>query len=514
MRREKRKRIKRQSDKILGILFISCLFIIMILNLMTKDKKISEEENRTLTEKPRCTWDSVLGGIYMQQYESYISDQFAGRNLWRGFSAALERIGGSREENGVFLGKKKQLMEEIALPEEETLKKNIDSINGFAKRYEDMQARLLLIPDSAEILKSSLPAFASTQEQSVMLDDVRDRLSKTVQWIDGRAVMSEHADEKIYYKTDHHWTSLGAYYMYLASASELGIEEDRVNTSYHRYPVTAEFNGMLASTSGFCLSEKEEIEVRYRPTLNMETGKFSRAEFYMRIFIKGLGLIGASEVLPIAEDSGQIRSLEYFALDKVGQCIAKLTEAGKEFDSIALPISSILFLQEDFLDEVRRVIDTYQIPKGKLAIEIQESALTTAYLNINVMLQELSDMGVELVLNEFGSGYSGVATILELPVNTLKLERLFVWQLETNPRSHCVIEGLIHIARDLNLNIIAEGVETENQVNILTKAGCDYQQGFYYSPTLEQDTLLKVIDNTFADSIPLLNEEKEKMSKA
>ncbi|NSJ15464.1 hypothetical protein G5A78_11410 [[Clostridium] scindens] len=233
----------------------------MILNLMTKDKKISEEENRTLTEKPRCTWDSVLGGIYMQQYESYISDQFAGRNLWRGFSAALERIGGSREENGVFLGKKKQLMEEIALPEEETLKKNIDSINGFAKRYEDMQARLLLIPDSAEILKSSLPAFASTQEQSVMLDDVRDRLSKTVQWIDGRAVMSEHADEKIYYKTDHHWTSLGAYYMYLASASELGIEEDRVNTSYHRYPVTAEFNGMLASTSGFCLSEKEEIEV-------------------------------------------------------------------------------------------------------------------------------------------------------------------------------------------------------------------------------------------------------------
>lgn len=261
MRREKRKRIKRQSDKILGILFIACLFIIMILNLMTKDKKISEEENRTLTEKPRCTWDSVLGGIYMQQYESYISDQFAGRNLWRGFSAALERIGGSREENGVFLGKKKQLMEKIALPEEETLKKNIDSINGFVKRYEDMQARLLLIPDSAEILKSSLPAFASTQEQSAMLDDVRDRLSKTVQWIDGSAVMSEHADEKIYYKTDHHWTSLGAYYMYLASASELGIEKDRVNTSYHRYPVTAEFNGMLASTSGFCLSEKEEIEV-------------------------------------------------------------------------------------------------------------------------------------------------------------------------------------------------------------------------------------------------------------
>lgn len=260
--------------------------------------------------------------------------------------------------------------------------------------------------------------------------------------------------------------------------------------------------------------EKEEIEVRYRPTLNTATGRFTRAEFYMRIFIKGLGLIGAGEVLPIAEDSGQIRSLEYFALDQVGQCIASLTKAGKEFDSIALPISPILFLQEDFLDEVRRVIAAYQIPKGKLAIEIQESALTTAYLNINIMLQELSDMGVELVLNEFGSGYSGVATILELPVNTLKLERLFVWQLETNPKSRYIIEGLIHMAQDLDLNIIAEGVETENQVEILRGAGCNYQQGFYYSPTLERDVLLSVIDTTFAESAALLDEEKAKMTKA
>ena len=260
--------------------------------------------------------------------------------------------------------------------------------------------------------------------------------------------------------------------------------------------------------------EKEEIEVRYRPTLNIGTGRFTRAEFYMRIFIRGLGLIGASEVLPIAEDSGQIRAIEYFALDKVGQCIADLMQQGKEFDSIALPVSSVLFLQEDFLDEVSRVIEKYRIPKGKLALEIQESALTTAYLNINIMLQELSDMGVELVLNDFGSGYSGVATILELPINTLKLERLFVWQLETNPRSRYVIEGLIRIARDLNLNIIAEGVETENQVHILTEGGCNYQQGFYYSPTLEKDTLLKIMDSTFADSILLLTEEKDKMSKS
>lgn len=259
--------------------------------------------------------------------------------------------------------------------------------------------------------------------------------------------------------------------------------------------------------------EKEEVEIRFRPTLNIDTGTFTRAELYMRIFIKGLGLVGASEVLPVAEDSGQIRAIEYFALERVGQCISELMAMGREFDSIALPISSVLFLQEDFLDEIKRVITAFHIPKGKLALEVQESALTMAYLNINIMLQELSDLGVELILNEFGSGYSGISTILELPVNTLKLERLFVWQLETNPKSKYIIQGLVRMARELDLNIIAEGVETENQVQILTEAGCHYQQGFYYSPTLEKDTLLTIIGSTLADSIQILTEEKDKMSR-
>ena len=257
--------------------------------------------------------------------------------------------------------------------------------------------------------------------------------------------------------------------------------------------------------------EKEEVEVRYRPTLHMDTGIFTRAELYMRIFIKGLGLIGASEFLPVAEDSGQIRAVEYYGLEKTAQCISGLLKAGNSFESIALPISPVLFLQEDFLDEVSRIMETYHIPKGKLALEIQESALTMAYLNINVTLQQLQEMGVEIILNEFGSGHSGISSILDLPMDTVKLERLFVWQLETNPRSRSVIEGLVRMARDLNITIIAEGVETENQVNILTEAGCNYQQGFYYSPTLEKDNLLKILGASLSDSYQLLTEEKEKM---
>ena len=257
----------------------------------------------------------------------------------------------------------------------------------------------------------------------------------------------------------------------------------------------------------------QEIEVRYRPTFHTATGRFTRAEYYMRIFIKGLGMIGANEFLPIAEDSGQIRAVEYFALNQTGRCIADLIAKGIEFDSISLPVSPVLFLQEDFLEEVGRVINTYHIPSGKLTLEIEESALTSASLAINTMMQELRDLGVELSLNNFVSGYSSITSILDLPINTLKLERSFMCQMETNPKSLYIVEGLIHIAKNLELSVIAEGVETQEQVDSLTKFECPYQQGFYFSPTVTEDVLMDVLGSTLEETWHIIPQEKALMRR-
>lgn len=290
----------------------------------------------------------------------------------------------------------------------------------------------------------------------------------------------------------------------ITKATELGQGQIiSYDSALHMEVVRKQVIGQYLKTA----LENQEIEIRYRPTLHNEKGLFTRAEFYMRVFVQGIGMVGAGEFLPIAEDSGQIRLVEYFALHQVGRCIAGLIERGKEFDSISLPISSILLLQEDFLSEVKNVIETYQIPRGKLAIEVTENALTTAYLTINAMMQELETLGVELILNDFGTGYSSIASILELPVHTLKLERSFIWQLETNPKSRHIIEGLIDIARNLGLNIIAEGVETENQVQILKP--CQYLQGFYYSPTVTEEVLMDVIGTTPDESMAIITQEKE-----
>lgn len=258
---------------------------------------------------------------------------------------------------------------------------------------------------------------------------------------------------------------------------------------------------------------KDEVEVRYRPTYDIKKGKFTRAEFYMRIFVKDIGMVGSSEFLPIAEDTGQIRTVEYYALDQVASMIHRLLEAGKEFDSIAIAISPVLLLQGDFLDEVGRVIRAYQIPPGKLAIEIDEYAVSMAYVNIMVLMQELETMGVEMILNNFGSGYSGLTRILELPVDTLKFDRMFVWQLETDNQSAPVLEGLSRIAKKIGKHLIAEGVETQKQVDMLEQFGCFMQQGFYYAPTLPEKDLFSVLNTSLEVSRGLVEREKEVLKR-
>lgn len=259
--------------------------------------------------------------------------------------------------------------------------------------------------------------------------------------------------------------------------------------------------------------EEGRVNVRYRPTYSRADGCFTRAEFYMRIFVEGIGNVGYEEFLPIAEDSGQVREIEYFALREVCEMISSLEKDGVEFESIALPISSALFLQEDFVDKVKEMMDEFEIQEGKLALEIHEGMLTSAYFYVNVAMQELSAMGVELILNDFGSGYSGISSILELPIDVLKMERMFVWQLETNPRAADLIEGLIHIAMRLNLKIIAEGVETDHQVDLLEAFGCGYMQGFYYAPTVDKELLIKILGVPEDEAAARIEEEKEKVKR-
>ena len=253
-----------RMESLLGKIFILSLFLVLIVNFILPDKEQSEEENRMLETLPAPGLTSIMSGDFMEQWESYMSDQFVGRNLWRSLKVGLNRLGGSRMENGVYIGRDGQLLEDIAAPDQELFSKNIKAVKSFADAYPDIPATVMLIPDAACILSDSLPAFATVEDQRQMFSMVERGLGDSVNWVDAYSILNKHKTEKLYYKTDHHWTTQGAFYVFREAAASLGIEGD-VSDDYVSYTVTDSFNGVLASKSGVGLNEKEKIDI-YVPT--------------------------------------------------------------------------------------------------------------------------------------------------------------------------------------------------------------------------------------------------------
>ena len=251
-------------ESLIGKIFLLSLFLVLLVNIIVPDREQSDQENRMLDTMPKLSLTGVLNGDFMEQWESYMSDQFAGRNLLRGLKVKLDRLGGSRMENGVIIGKDGQLFEDIAVPDDELFKDNINAVKSFAEMYPDIPTTVMLIPDAACILSDSLPAFATVEDQSQMFSMVERGLVDSVSWVDAYSALNKHKTEKLYYKTDHHWTTQAAFYVFQEAAAGLGIEGD-VSDDYVSYTVTDSFNGVLASKSGAGLDEKEQIDI-YVPT--------------------------------------------------------------------------------------------------------------------------------------------------------------------------------------------------------------------------------------------------------
>ena len=260
----KKDRQRKVQEQLVGIIFILTLFLFLIINVIVPDREKSVQENRMLATKPKFRLSSLISGDYDEKFEAYMDDQFVGRDMWRKLKVTVDRIGGSRLENGVYIGTNGQLLEQIEVADENHLAANIKAIKSFSESQSKIPVRMMLVPDAANVLNHSLPALAKPENQTQMFSMVRKDLGDSVEWIDVSTELNKHKTEKIYYKTDHHWTTLGAFYAFQAAAPSLGIEGD-LSGKYVSYAVSDSFNGMLASKSGVNLGEKEQIDI-YVPT--------------------------------------------------------------------------------------------------------------------------------------------------------------------------------------------------------------------------------------------------------
>jgi len=260
----KKDRQRKVQEQLVGIIFILILFLFLIINIIVPNKEKSVQENRMLATKPKFRLSSLISGDYDEKFEAYMDDQFVGRDMWRKLKVTVDRICGSRLENGVYIGRNGQLLEQIEVADENHLAANIKAIKSFSESQKKIPVRMMLVPDAANVLNHSLPALAKPEDQTQMFSMVRKDLGDSVEWIDVSTELNKHKTEKIYYKTDHHWTTLGAFYAFQVAAQSLGIEGD-LSGKYVSYAVSDSFNGMLASKSGVNLGEKEQIDI-YVPT--------------------------------------------------------------------------------------------------------------------------------------------------------------------------------------------------------------------------------------------------------
>ena len=244
----------------LGLLFFLLLIIVLVSSIILPDTGFSEKENRILASRPALKLDQLVSGGYEKQFETYENDQFPLRDMWITLKATTDRLMGKVEENGVYLGKNGYLMEAFNAPTQTQYDATVNAMTAFAQKHSDLKQYALIAPNSVNILKSNLPAFAPADDQNPWIDNLKDSLTSAgVAFIDIRDTFTDHKTEDLYYHTDHHWTTLGAYYAYLQAAAVMGI--DTSSDSYDKAPVSQTFKGTLSAKSGFRSGETDELDV-------------------------------------------------------------------------------------------------------------------------------------------------------------------------------------------------------------------------------------------------------------
>lgn len=259
--KERRRKENKNLNRGMAWCFAGIVLLLVAASIIQPDRKISDEENRVLTTFPKPSIENIKNKEYMTALEDYSSDQFILRDLWIRLKVRCDLLMGKREFNGVYLGKKKYLMQIPVGMDEKNTKENLEAMNQFRQKNSNLRMNALIVPNAAYIMKDYLPLGAPVRDQGEDMNYIKKQLSGGIGLIDITETLRKHVDEGIYYKTDHHWTSRGAAYGFNAAAKQLEIEG--LVSDYKIHTVATDFSGTLASRSGYH-KVKDTVEV-YQP---------------------------------------------------------------------------------------------------------------------------------------------------------------------------------------------------------------------------------------------------------
>lgn len=246
-----------------------------------------------------------------------------------------------------------------------------------------------------------------------------------------------------------------------------------------------------------------QFEVHYQPQVHMDTGKFCGMEALIRWRHPEKGYIPPVDFISHAEDSGLIMPIGLWVMERVMSDLCDWDQMGIRIDKASLNVSAMQLEQPNFVQQVGDLLKKYQLAGDRLVFEITENVLLGDMELMIQRLKQLNVLGIRVSIDDFGTGYSSLSYLKSLPISAIKIDRSFIMDIDSNTKKDSIITAIITMARSLDLELVAEGIEEEEQAEYLQSVGCSIAQGFLYSRPLSREDFTTYLLAAFEEDDPL-----------
>lgn len=250
---------------------------------------------------------------------------------------------------------------------------------------------------------------------------------------------------------------------------------------------------MIVRDMEFALQERQFV-IYLQPVYNIEKNHIVSAEALVRWMHPTDGVISPGKFIPIFERNGFIVRLDRFVWESVCRFLHDRRQRGEEIVPVSVNVSRLNFYNRDLLEFLLGLLEKYDLEAYMLKLEVTESAYTDNPYQLCSIINSFREHGFPVLMDDFGSGFSSLNMLKNLPMDVLKIDMGFVQELESSERANIVMKGIVNLAKELNMGVIVEGVETKRQLDLLAAIGCDEIQGYYFSRPLPVQDFVDLLD--------------------
>ena len=225
----------------------------------------------------------------------------------------------------------------------------------------------------------------------------------------------------------------------------------------------------------------KELEIYYQPKIQCESNEIAGAEALIRWLRDGKPYVYPDQFIPALEENGMIVDLDYYVYQEVFSYLSERIRAKKTVVPISMNVSRIHLENEKLLTYIKMLFEQYQIPADLIEFELTESIYIENSDMVLPFIEQLHDMGVKVSMDDFGSGYSSLSLISKLPIDIIKLDKVFLKNMPLDEKDEILISSIVEMARKLHMSVVCEGVEHQEHSLFLCRIGCDFLQGYYFS---------------------------------